>query len=237
MSTDWLRCGPTAISDAAVLLALKLDPSGAALVTAIAERTAAVARARAEGLEFGPEEFDDARAAFYSARNLFESEEVAAWLKMHRLTAEAVDEWVREDCVIEAFRRQVASDAVVEAEFRAHRHDYAHAEVEVFSFDTEGKAREFKLAVWEGEIEPEAGEVQEMTRRETPEEIAAALFAAAPGELVGPRETEEETHEVYRLIARTEAELDDDLRTEIGERLFREAVAAEVDRHGMEFMA
>ena len=53
----------------------------------------------------------------------------------------------------------------------------------------EGAARELILSVSEGEHAWTGGQPRHLLRADVPEELAGALFAAQPGELIGPRNT------------------------------------------------
>ncbi|MBI3098344.1 MAG: hypothetical protein HYY93_08910 [Planctomycetes bacterium] len=237
MSTPWVRVGGITLFDEAVLLEMKIG-EGRDLLEAIAFRKVAAARAREAGITLSGEEMEDALTGFYTERDLFEPEQMVAWRRSVGVEEEDIRRHLWEHRLVEAYRRHVGSPEAVEKRFRANQPDYSRAEVEVFTFANEGASREFVLAVREGEIMDARGETRQVSRRDAPEEIAAALFSSRAGELLGPVETgEEETrYEVFRLVHRTHPQLDEALQEAIRDELFREAVGAVLSRDPISFV-
>ena len=230
-----LKGGGVTIADEVLLLELKLG-GGAEFLAALMARKVAAAMATKRKVLVSDDELDDAVAAFYADRDLFEDEQIANWLKSTQVSEAAVREYVRETALVERAQSVLISDDAVRDRFASERYDYAVAVVEVFKFATPGEAKEFMLAVREKEAEAADGEQREVTRREAPEEIAAALFSSEPGDLVGPVENEEGEQEVFRLSSRSEAELDDELRGRIRGEMFRRLIEAELTRDPMKFL-
>ena len=228
MSSDIAQGGGVTAGIPDLVLAVKLGP-GQALLQEILARRAAAARARQEGLSVTPEEIQEARDEFFTENDLFEAPQQEAWLKTMNLSRETIDAHFAEVVLAARLRGHLVPDATIDSHFKTARHDYAQAEVEVVEFETNGPAAETALQLREGEIAwaeaaDRAGglESRTETRREAPEEVAAELFAAAPGSFLGPVETDEGGFAIYRLVAKNEPELDDDLREDIRERMFAE---------------
>ncbi len=211
-----------------LILAVKLGP-GQALVHEILGRRAAAARAQKEGLSASPEEIQEAVDGFFTEIDLFEAPRQDAWLKSVNLSREALGAHFTEVVLATKLRLHLVPDATIDSHFKTARHEYAKADVEVVEFDSKGAAAETVLQLREGEIDwaeaaARAGglDARSETRRDAPEEVAAELFAAAPGSFLGPVETDEGDFAVYRLVGKSEPELDDDLREEIRSRMFGE---------------
>jgi hypothetical protein len=235
MTNLWLRAAGIEISDEAVLLELKAGPQSLLLDALVLRKSAAV-RAVREGLHASEEEVDEALARFYTERDLFEDKEAADWRNSLRLDEEDLRGLIREECLARHLREHLAPDRMVQERFRSNPLAYTILEVEVFGFPTEGAAREFILSVREGEREPGRGEARRLTPSEAPEEIAAQLFSAAPGELVGPVEAEDGAQEVLRVAQRSERILDADLRESIRDEILREGVATALARDPITFL-
>jgi len=228
MSGDIAQGGGVAAGIPDLVLAVKLGP-GQALLQEILARRAAAARARQEGLSATAEEIQEAKDGFFTENDLFEAPQQEAWMKSMNLSREALDAHFAEVVLANRLREHLVPDETVDAHFKTARHDYARAEVEVVEFEAKGPAAETALQLREGEIAwaeaaARAGglESRTETRRDAPEEVAAELFAAAPGSFLGPVEADEGGFAIYRLIAKNEPELDDDLREEIRGRMFAE---------------
>ncbi len=232
---EWLKGGGVTLPADVILLELKLG-GGAEFLGGLLARKVGVGLATKRKIELSDDELEDTVAAFYADRDLFETEQISAWLKANGVAEEAVREHVRERALVERARAELITDQAVSDRFSSDRYDYAMAEVEVFSFASAGEAKEFILAVREKEAEPGEGERRQVTRREAPEEIAATLFACESGDLVGPVENDDGEQEVFRLRSRSEAELDDDLRARIRDQMFRQLIETELIRDPMKFL-
>jgi hypothetical protein len=231
----WLKGGGVTIAAADVLLELKLG-GGAEFLEDLLARKIAVAIAARHKITLPDDDLDEALAAFYSDRDLFEDEQIADWMKSRRLGEEAVREYVRETALAHRAKSILITDDAVRDRFASERYDYALAEVEVFEFGTTGEAKEFVLAVREKEADAADGTQRQITRRDAPEEIAATLFSCEPGDLVGPFESDEGQFEVFVLRSRSEAELDDELHEQIRTEMFRELIEVELTRDPMKFL-
>lgn len=243
MNDEIARGGGVTASTADLLLSVKLGP-GQALLQSVLARRAAAARARQDGLAAGEEAIEAALSDFFSERELFEEEQQEGWLRGFRLTREALAAHFAEVVLARKCREHLAPDAAVEKHFRSSPHRYARADVEVVAFPSQGAAAETALQLREGEIAwgdatSRAGGVEalNLTRSEAPEEVAAELFSAAPGAFLGPVETDEGGYALYRLISRSDPELDDELREEIREGLFGEEMSRLFEKQPVQLLA
>jgi hypothetical protein len=233
-SVGWAKTGEIVIADDAILLELKIG-GGDQLLRNLALRKIAAAKAAERGITVSQQELQEALDAFCAERELFEEEQIELWRQSLHLPQSALAEYVRETVLANRLKEALTPDQAVNECFSASRHEYASAEVEVFGFESEGAAREFILSVREHETEPEGGESRQILRREAPEEIAASLFSAQPGEMLGPVETDD-GFEAYRLVDRKDAMLDDELREQIRDELFSQFLEAELTRNPLTFL-
>jgi hypothetical protein len=230
----WASGAGIDVTDEAVLLELKTGPRGD-VIEGLLRRKAAAARAMEEGIAVSEDEVDDALADFYSERDQLEDAQAAAWRSEHHVEEGELRALVREQCLVRRLRERLAPDEVVERRFRANPLSYARVEVEAFKRPTEGAARELMLAVREGEIAPGAGESRRLAPASAPEEIAAQLFRAREGEMLGPVEADDGGYEVYRVTARAASQLDDALREAIRDEILEEALAPAFSRDPVSF--
>lgn len=243
MSDEIARGAGVAASAADLLLAVKLGP-GQALLQDILGRRAAAARARQEGLVAEKDEIDEAVSEFFSEAELFEDAQQEAWLRGLRLSREALAAHFEEVVLARKLREHLAPDEAVEKRFQSSLHQYARASVERVAFEAKGAAAETALQLREGEIAwaeaaARAGgvEAETFTRAEAPEEVAAELFSSAPGAFLGPVEADEGGYVVYRLVSRSDPELDDELREEIRERIFVQEIARAFEKQPIQLLA
>lgn len=234
-STASIQVGGGTISDRELLSQLKAG-AGDEFLASMARRKAALAIAARHKIEVTDEEIDAAASRFFVDQNLFEPEQEKQWRESRLIDESALQELARENAIIERARLEVVSDELVRTQFSREHHGYARAVAEVYEFTTTGLAREFILDVRENEFSPRGGYRRELDRQEAPEEIAAQLFSAEPGELFGPLENDDGGFIVYLLRDRRNAELDDDLAEEIRGRLFAELIEAELARDPLKFL-
>jgi hypothetical protein len=235
-TAEWLIAGGVPVSGDALMLELKLGPS-AEFLSQLARRKVASAMTLRLGIAISEKELDEAVAAYYAERKLFGPQQLLDWRHSMRIEEAAIREYVRETLLTPRLRAKLISDPMVRAQFAINPHQYARAEVEVFTFSSEGAAREFVLAVRERELESIHGARRWFMRRETSEEVGALIFSAEPGDLAGPVEIDYQCSEVYRVLNRQHPSLDAQLHRQIGEELFDELINAELVRHPLAFLA
>lgn len=242
MSDEIARGGGVSATIADLLLSLKLGP-GQGLLRDILSRRAAAARAKRDGLAATAEELDEAVSEFFTEIDLFEAAQQDAWLSRAKLSRETLAAHFAEIVLARKLRERLAPDEVVEKRFQANLHRYAKASVEVVEFESKGAAAETALQLREGEIAwteavSRAGGVDahDVTRADAPEELAAELFSSEPGAFLGPVETDEGGHALYRLISRSDPELDDEIREEIREGIYHEEIAREFEKKPIQLL-
>ncbi len=234
-SSAYVHAGEIGIEADEILLDLKFEP-GCEFLTSLVRRKIAVAIARKRGVAVEEEEIEAAQIEFYTERDLFEDEQIAQWLAMMHLNADAVRAHVTELALIERAKLELFDDEKVADRFSGEVHAFERVTCDAFEFTTIGKAREFILAVRENELTPAGGAAAELTRRTAPEEVAAELFSAEAGDLFGPFEKDSGSFGVLILRTRKDAVLDDDLAAEIREQMFDELVETELARSPMRFL-
>tara|TARA_B100001123_G_scaffold404862_1_gene494690 strand:+ start:3048 stop:3782 length:735 start_codon:yes stop_codon:yes gene_type:complete len=213
--------GGVSVSDGDLLLECKLDPE-LLLFEQLLLRRLASARAEAGGLKVTDDEVRAGLDEFYAERDLFEDDQIADWCARRQLSEDDIRAHVRCQLLADQLGSLWATEETVAHQYGTSRHDYAVVQIEMVEVESAGLAAELMIQVREGEISwleaatrcggMTTGELQ---RRGAPEEIAAELFSVDPGALVGPVETDEGWHALYRVIARTEPELDEELRAQI----------------------
>jgi hypothetical protein len=231
---EWLKAGGVTVDSSAVLIELKVGDADDLLQRLILRKIAA-ARAMREGLSVLPADLGKALTAFYTEHNLFEKEQIGEWHRTLPIDEAALREFLRERILHQRLGAKLITDDAVAERFSTNPHEYARAEVNVFTFVTAGAAREFILAVEEKEVAP-FGESKWVVRRKAPEEIAAELFSGQPGNMFGPVETEDRHHAVYRLVHREEAKLDNALKEQLRGEMLTDLLKAELSRQPRAFL-
>jgi len=241
MSQEIARAGGVSITVDDLVFAVKTGPAQAAFNEILLRRLAA-ARAVQEKLAATGDEVEEALSEFFAGVDAFEEPQIQAWLRERKLPIDAVRDHVREELLAGKAREHLVPDEVVEKRFHSALHSYASLKAEVIVFESEGMASEILLQLREGETDwaraaDSAGGLEsvELLRNEAPEEIAALLFSSAPGALVGPSEDDDGNHAIYRVVSKSDPELDDDLRERIRGELFTQEILRPLAKQPLTF--
>ena len=187
-----------------------------------------------EELERNPVEVADADVqaamnAFRRAHRLYTAADTHRWLEQHAMTHAKLEELVTYEATVAKLRERVAADRV-ESRLAANRADFdtariarfvcADAEVARQTVERIRNSRSDFYAEAERTEQPDL-RFAEVTRCENPPELAAAVFAAASGEVVGPIPTPD-GHLIVRVLSFAPAQLDDRTRRAVQQALFDE---------------
>jgi putative peptide maturation system protein len=178
---------------------------------------------------------------FRSAKKLFKAEDTLRWLERHGMSQEKLERYVAESAIVPKLRDRIAADRVEEY-FRQHAGDFDTAWIARLEVTDESGARELGEQIRAGEQEffaaaercyfdaaergkpPTAALFAVIERREAAATFRDQLFAAAPGQLVGPVPVE--TGQVLlRVLAIVPARLDDRTHIAIKKILFEDWLA------------
>jgi putative peptide maturation system protein len=196
-----------------------------------------------EELERHPIELTDAELQkamdqFRSAKKLFKAEDTLRWLERHGMSHEKLERYVSENAIVPKLRDRIAGDRVEEY-FKRHASDFDIARVARIDIESEGQARELAELIRNGRqdffaiaercffeaaergADPKAGLFGLIERREAEPSLREQLFAAAPGQLVGPVAVEN-GYVLIRVLGIIPARLDGRTRTAIKKILFND---------------
>jgi putative peptide maturation system protein len=194
-----------------------------------------------EPIELSDEELQQAMDGFRRARRLYTAEETRRWLARRGMTHEQLEEYVGDTALVARLRRRV-TDGRVDAYFTANRERFDAAAVARIDFATAADARRagdrarggqtdfYALAEQRfregtqpaGQPGQPARELFALIRRgQAAEPLAAAVFAAAPGDVIGPVPWDG-GHSLLRVLEFAPARLDEPTRREIERLLFDE---------------
>jgi putative peptide maturation system protein len=181
-------------------------------------------------------ELQAAMDKFRSAKRLFKAEDTLCWLERHGMSHEKLECYVADNAVVAKLRDRIAADRVEEY-FRQHSGDFDTAWIARLEVTDESEAHELAEQIRAGRQEffaaaarcyvdsarlakpPAAALFAEIERREAAATLREHLFAAAPGQLVGPV-TVESGQALLRVLEIVPARLDDRTRAAIKHILF-----------------
>ena len=158
-------------------------------------------------IELSDEELQVAMDGFRRAHRLYTGAETRRWMGLRGLNQERLENYVADQAVVAKLRQRIAEGQVQEY-FEEYRADFDTARLARLDIPEEAHAlraleliRGGRLTFYEAaELEFTRGETARsssmrsllamVTRREAGPEVADAVFAAQPGDVVGPLKTE-----------------------------------------------
>jgi parvulin-like peptidyl-prolyl isomerase len=230
-----------------LLHTLKLQGQLNSLIAgAVVEKVIASAALK-EGLRVSDEELQHAADAFRLRRGLNKAADTQRWLAQNRLALADLEEGLQRDLI-----RQKLADKVtrgqVEKAFAENRAQFDRARLRHIVVEKEGVAQELLSRLQEegadfGDLAREhsidartrqrGGDLGIVSRQAMPPAINAAVYGAKTGDVVGPLKTDAG----YVLIKVEEillGQLDAATTTAIGQNLFRDWIAQQVQNGNVE---
>jgi len=190
-------------------------------------------------IELSDEELQQAMDAFRRAHALYRAEDTYQWLRRRGMTHDQLERLVAEKATIAKLRKQVAAQSVQDY-FEAHRAAFDRACIACIPFSDKEDALKIAEKVRGGGCDfYEAAQrcflpahsapwTQNLftfvQRGHGPSELVDSVFAATPGDVLGPLQSGD-TYLIVRVLAFTSAQLDDSTRCTIKDILFEDWLA------------
>ena len=231
------------ISHQDIIEHLKISCQIPSLLEAIATQKIITETAEKAKIEIEIAELQQAADNLRLANNLIKAEETWQWLQKHYLSLDNFEEIAHLNILSAKLAHHLFADKV-ESFFYAHQLDYSGAVIYEVILDDEDLALEIFYALQEGEISfqqiarqyiqnPEirrAGGYQGMRKRsDFRPEIAAAIFAANPPQLIKPIITPKGVH-IIIVEEIIQPELNEQMRVTILGNLFTNWLKEEVNK-------
>jgi len=177
-----------------------------------------------EPIALSDTELQEALNRFRSAKKLFKADDTMRWLERHGMSHEKLERYVADNAIVSKLRDRIAADRVEEY-FRQHPGDFDTAWIARLEVADQTLVCELSEQIRAGRQDfyavaerlffeaaqrgapPAAGLFAVIERRDAPPKLREQLFAAAPGQLVGPLEVET-GHALMRVLAIHPARLD-----------------------------
>ena len=199
-----------------------------------------------EELDRDPIELTDAELqlgmdGFRRAHKLYTAEDTHLWMQQRGMTHEQLESLVADNLTLARLRDRVA-EGRVEHYFEDYHTDFDTAYIARIACTDEESARRTHRQILAGEVDfyaaaqshflavasqPDKGErslFAVLRRSEAAEELGAEIFAAAPGDVVGPARIAD-GYAIARVLSFTPARLDEPTWAAIKEILFEEWLA------------
>jgi putative peptide maturation system protein len=194
-----------------------------------------------EPIELSDTELQEAMDRFRSAKKLFKADDTVRWLERHGMSQEKLEQYVAESAIVPKLRDRI-EDGRSDEYFSQHAKDFDAARIARLDVANEREAHELAKQIRAGEQEffaaaercyfdaVEQGKTASaalfgvIERREAADTLREQLFAAAPGQLVGPVLVET-GYALFRVQSIVPGQLDDRTRAAIKKILFEDWLA------------
>lgn len=231
------------ISPEDIIHSIKLSCRLPGVVEAIATQKIILDTATLAGIKVAEQELQQEGDRLRFARKLVKAADTLAWLKKHHLSVDDFEELVHNDILAKKLANHLFADKV-EAFFYQNQLNYVAAVTYEIIFDDRDVALELFYALQEGEVSfqeiareyilnPEirrAGGYQGIRRRgEFRPEIAAAIFAATPPQILKPITTPKGVYLIW-VEEIIQPQLDNELHQTIITDLFNGWLKQQVDK-------
>ena len=222
---DLLRFNGNVLTVDAALACLDFIWDEASIIDRLVHMCLVQDELRQHPMELTDDELQAAMNRFRSAKKLFKAEDTVRWLERHGMSQEKLEQYVAESAIVPKLRDKVVGDRV-EPYFGDHQADFDAARIARFEVADEGRAREWAEMIRAGKLDffsaaeqayfgaaergapPKASLFEVIERREADPALRDQIFAAAPGQLVGPVRVEG-GYALIRVQSIARARLDD----------------------------
>lgn len=237
---ELLRIDEEVVTEEEFIKNLKLTNEYQRLFDTFLKNKVTVHAAKKRGLEVSDEALQAAANDFRLSFGLHRSKDTHDWLKQMEITLDDFEKFIIEQTLRNMMIQEITSDDQIAAYFKLHAPKFDTVDVHQMITDSEDKAKEIVALLEEDpdsadELAEEfcSGDTtgtssQKMTgirRDRLADEISAKLFSAQEGEAVGPFYMGAEAYyEVLLVIGIHTAQLNADVRQQIGEAIYEEWV-------------
>jgi len=231
------------------LRTLKLNGQFNGLIEQITQDRLTVLAAKKQGLQVTEHEIQERADQFRRARGLHRAADTNKFLDAMRTSLEEFEAFIADGLYQEKMMAQVCSDQAVQSYFKLNSPRFDSIEVSHIVLDAEGKAKEmlsvladdpdcFEEMAREHSMAATAakgGKIGKVLRGSLRSDVAAKVFNAAVGELIGPfTSPDRSVFEIFRVDARHPAQLDDETQAEVRRILREDWLRARAQEHAIE---
>jgi len=248
---DVLRINNETISSDAFIRLLKLSGRLDDLVDEIVREKLVIHTAKKVGIAITPQSLQERADQLRRVRGLHRAADMHRYLQQLKVSVEEYEGFVADSLYHDQMMAQVLSDAAVEQYFRLHSPKFDSIDVSHIVVGSAGQAREI-VAVLKDDPEQfdelarehsvadtrdEGGHIGQVLRESLQNEVAAKVFHAAAGSILGPFASPDgAAFEIFKVNARRAASFEDTAKDEIRRVMKEEWLAARAREHHVEVL-
>jgi parvulin-like peptidyl-prolyl isomerase len=225
---------------------LKLTGQFEALLEQFVQDRLAARGARKAGIKVSEAEIQERADQFRRVRGLHRASDTNKYLDAMRISLDEFEAFITDSLYQEKLMQKVCSDQAVQRYFKLNAPKFDSIEVSHIVLDSESKAKEMLAVLREdpdrfeqmarehsiADTRERGGRIGKVLRGSLRPDVEAKVFNAAAGDLLGPFASADRTaFEVFRVITKRPARLDDDTATEVRRLLREEWLRARAREH------
>lgn len=230
---------------------LKLNGRFESLMEDILRDKLAVQAAKRRGVALSDEDIQERANQFRRIHGLHRAKETNDYFDALGVTIEDFEAFIVDMLYQEKVMEQIGEDAAIEEYFQLHSPRFESIEVSHIVMDSEGGAREMLSYLTddpdsfeemarehsEADTRDYGGRIGKVMRGSLQGDIEAKVFNAEEGALLGPFPSGDGSmFEIFRIDAKSPAQLDDETRSEIKRLLRDEWLLARANEHRIEML-
>ena len=238
----------TAISSDELVRWLKLTGRFTNVIGDLVQERLTATAARKLGLSVSNDDLQAAVENHRRVHGLFRVVETNDFLEAAGASLEDYETFIEDGLLGAKLLGEVVSQAAIEKHFQSNKPDYESVEIGHIVVDSESKAREVMALTQEGAASFEemakevslvetgsiGGRIGKVFRGMMADDLEAKMFAAKPNDVLGPVALEDGNFEIFTVIDRQEATLNEETQAMIGKRLSNEWFQTAAREHGVE---
>lgn len=238
----------TTINSEQLVSWLKLSGRFAGVVSDLVEMKLTATAARKQGVSVSTDDLQAAVDEHRRVHGLHRVVDANEFLDAAGASLEDYEAFIEDGLLASKVLEEIASESAIERHFKGNKPDYESVEIGHIVVDSESKAREVMALIQEGAASfqdmaqelslvataANGGLIGKVYRGTLADDLEAKVFAAKANDLLGPVALPDGNFEIFSVFEHSQADLDDETRSTIAQRLSGEWLQSAARDYGVE---
>jgi parvulin-like peptidyl-prolyl isomerase len=245
------RIDDETVSAEALITHLKLSGEFPDLMRRFIRHRIAVLAAKEKGLAPSPSEIQAAADDYRRCFGLHRARQTQEWLDRSGVREADFESYIEDLVYSKKLTETIVNEQAIDAHYRANAPKFETIDIRRMVVDGEGKAMEIAAILKEtperfselardhskdAAAREEGGRINGLTRAMLPGNLAARVFSADEGDVIGPvSHGDDGYHEIIRIVRKHPAKLDEETREKISRTLREDWLAERMAAHDISF--
>ena len=245
------RIDDETVNAEAFIAHLKLSQEFQDLMRRFIRHRIAVLAAKEKGLAPSPSEIQAAADDYRRCFGLHRARQTQEWLDRSGVSEADFESYIEDLVYSKKLTETIVNEQAIDAYYRGNAPKFETIDIRRMVIDEEGKAMEIAAIVKEtperfselardhsadAATREEGGRINGLTRAMLPDALAARIFSADEGDVIGPvSHGDDGYHEVIQIVRKHSAKLDAETREKISRTLHEDWLAERMAAHAISF--